>query len=299
MIDIPILSLKTDTVESKEIDYAKIHDDCFVNIEEVLKPQPVAISIGETNYKGNYYPISFGSYGDFSCIVGASKSKKTFLKSLFTACYIGGNSNHYAPDIKGHNFTGKYVIDFDTEQSEYHSQRVFRRVAEMVGANSEFYKPFALRRMSANERLEFIDWIFTKSPYSGKIGLCLIDGVADLVNDVNDLEASNNVAQKLLSWSAGVDEKSQCHIITVLHRNFGTKKPTGHLGSAVLKKAESVVFVEKDDDMVLVNPEYTRNQPFETFAFEVKSDWLPYVIGDYDNNVTIQESVDKKSQTKF
>jgi hypothetical protein len=33
-----------------------------------MKPQPVAISIGSSEYKGTNYPI-FSSYGDFSCIV--------------------------------------------------------------------------------------------------------------------------------------------------------------------------------------------------------------------------------------
>lgn len=292
---LPEIKLKSLSKENEPLDYNALHDEYFVNIEEVLKPQPVAISIGETEYKGNYYPISYGSYGDFSCIVGASKSKKTFLKSMFTACYIGGKSNIYADNIKGHNTYGKYIIDIDTEQSEYHSQRVFRRVAEMVGCNSEFYIPFALRKMSADERLDFINWIFTESKYAGNIGLALIDGVADLVNDVNDLEASNNVSQKLLKWSA----ENNCHIITVLHRNFQSKKPTGHLGSAVLKKAETVVFVEKDGDFVIVNPEYTRNQPFETFAFEVRKDWLPHVIGDYDSNFSIQDLSNKKSKPNF
>lgn len=296
---IELVQKKTIPEVEPEIDYKAIHDLHLVDIEQVLKPQPVALSIGETMYKGNHYPISFGSYGDFSCIVGASKSKKTFLKSLLTACYIGGNSNLYADMIKGHNTEGKYIIDIDTEQSEFHSQRVFRRVIEMVGANTKYYVPFALRKLSANERLNFIEWIFTKSQYAGKIGLCLIDGVADLVNDVNDLEASNNVAQKLLSWSAGESEKTQCHIITVLHRNFGTKKPTGHLGSAVLKKAETVVFVEKESELVLVNPEYTRNQPFETFAFEVNENWLPVVVGDYDTNYSVQDLSNKKSKAQF
>lgn len=289
------ITLKDEGLQELEVNYQFIHDTHFVDIEEVLKPQPVAISIGETNYKGNMYPISYGSYGDFSCIVGASKSKKTFLKSLLTACYIGGRSNLYADMIKGHDSAGKYVIDIDTEQSEYHSQRVFRRVIEMVDAPYEFYKPFALRKLSADERLNFIDWIFTESQYVGKIGLVLIDGVADLVNDVNDLKASNAVAQKLLKWSA----TEKCHIITILHRNFGTKKPTGHLGSAVLKKAETVIFVEKDGDLTIATPEYTRNQPFETFAYEVNSDWLPVVVGDYDSSEHVQKIENKKNHPNF
>jgi hypothetical protein len=54
-----------------------------------MKQQPVA-GIGTSVYKDNSYPIPFGSYGDFSCIVGASKSRKTFFKSMIEASYLGG-----------------------------------------------------------------------------------------------------------------------------------------------------------------------------------------------------------------
>ena len=294
MIEIPKIELKNEP-ELQEINFKNIHDLQFVDIEQVLKPQPVAISIGTSQYKGQNYAIPFGSYGDFSCIVGASKSKKTFLKSLLTACYIGGNSNNFANEIKGHNVGNKFIIDIDTEQSEFHAQRVFRRVAEMVGTNPTNYKPFALRTLSANERFKFIDWIFNESQYRGKIGLLIIDGVADLVNDVNNLEQSNEVSQKLLEWSGN----ENCHIITVLHRNFGSNKPTGHLGSSVLKKAETVVFVEKENDAVLVTSEYSRNQPFENFAFEVNENWLPFVINETEKNATIQQIFNNKNKPNF
>lgn len=283
--------IKIEYTDHSITDFKKLHDEHFISVDEILKPQPVAISIGHSLYKGTTYPIAMGSYGDFSCIVGASKAKKSFFKSMLIAGYIGGNSSLYAESIKGHDRGEKYVIDIDTEQSEYHSQRVFKRVVEMVGINPDFYKPFSLRKLSANERFEFINWLFTESQYAGKIGLVSIDGIADLVNDVNDLEASNNVTQKLLEWSA----KENCHIITVLHRNFGTKKPTGHLGSAVLKKAETVIFVEKEGDMTLVNPEYTRNQPFEPFAFAINNEWLPYVV-DYQFS---DKPINKKESPKF
>jgi len=294
MIELPKIELKNEP-EEQEIDFKKLHDDQFIDIDEVLKPQPVAISIGSSQYKGQNYPIPFGSYGDFSCIVGASKSKKTFLKSLLTACYIGGNANLYSNEIKGHNVGNKWIIDIDTEQSEFHAQRVFRRVAEMVGVNPRNYKPFALRTLSANERLKFIDWIFNQSQYKNNIGLLIIDGVADLVNDVNNLEASNDVAQKLLEWSGNAN----CHIVTVLHRNFGSNKPTGHLGSAVLKKAETVVFVEKDDDNVLVTSEYSRNQPFENFAFTVNENWLPIVVNEKNLKQEIDAIFSKKNKPNF
>jgi hypothetical protein len=294
MIELPKIELKPEP-ETTNLDFKKIHNEQFVNIEEILKPQPVAISIGTSQYKGQNYPIPFGSYGDFSCIVGASKSKKTFLKSLITACYIGGNANLYSTDILGHNVGNKWIIDIDTEQSQFHAQRVFRRVAEMVGVNPINYKPFSLRTLSANERLAFIDWIFNESQYKNNIGLLIIDGVADLVNDVNNLEQSNEMSQKLLEWSGNAN----CHIITVLHRNFGSKKPTGHLGSAVLKKAETVVFVEKDDENVLVTSEYSRNQPFENFAFTVNDNWLPMVIDEKIVKQEIEKKFNQKNKPTF
>ena len=57
-----------------DIDFKAIHNKAFIDVSEELKPQPVAISIGQSEYKGKSYPIPFGSYGDFSCIVGASKA---------------------------------------------------------------------------------------------------------------------------------------------------------------------------------------------------------------------------------
>lgn len=261
-------------------DFNKLHNKAFVDVSEQLKPQPVAISIGESEYKGDLYPIPFGSYGDFSCIVGASKAKKSFFKSLIMASYAGGNAFKYSDNlIKGHNQEGKFIIDIDTEQSKFHSQRVFKRVCEMVGSNPDHYIPFSLREYSANERFDFIDWLFMESQYKGNIGLMSIDGAADLVNDVNDLQSSNKVTQKLLEWSAN----ENCHIITVLHRNFGSNKPTGHLGSSILKKSETVAFVEKQDDVTIVTPEYSRNIPFNDFGFSVNKEWLPFVTDDVPN----------------
>lgn len=257
-----------------EFDPKKMLAAARVDLLAKLPQQPIAISIGYHHYKGHKYPTPYGSYGDFSAIVGASKSKKTFLKSLLEACYLGGNAHRYAFEIQGHDQKDKYVASFDTEQSAYHTQRTGQRVIEMVGAKRDNYLPFALRPFSVHERLQFLEWFFRESDYKDNLGLVTIDGVADLVTNVNDEEQSYAVAQKLLEWS-GV---SNSHIITVLHRNFQSNKPTGHLGSAVLKKAETVLFVEADGDDVRALPEYTRNISFDEFLYNVDEDWLPYVV---------------------
>lgn len=264
--------------EPLSIDFKEMLNNTLIDPSEELKPQPIAISIGSSNYKGVEYPIPFGSYGDFSCIVGASKSKKTFFKSMIEAGYIGGKSNIYNPSIKGHDSKDKFVISFDTEQSQYHTQRVQRRVLELVGANYDLYKTFSLRAYSPKERFDFIDWIVFESDFKDNIGLMSIDGYVDLVTDFNSLEQSTGLTEKLLQWTA----KGKMHCTGILHKNFGTAKPVGHVGSSVLKKAETVVFIEKDEERTIAKCEYSRNQSFEDITFQVDNhDWLPKQIIDF------------------
>tara|TARA_R110000824_G_scaffold235212_2_gene423924 strand:+ start:127 stop:954 length:828 start_codon:yes stop_codon:yes gene_type:complete len=260
------------TNEAKpEFDYSKMLSDSFVDVTEKIQQPPIALSIGTHQYKGKTFNNAFGTYGNFSVVAGASKARKSFFKSLAVASYIGGNSTYYAPDLKTHRATDKYVLDFDTEQSEYHSQRCFKRVTEMVGSNWENYKPFSLRKYTHKERLQFVEWCLMESDFKDNIGLVSIDGLADLVADVNDLTACNNLVQKLLTWT----DVSMCHLMGVIHTNFGSSKPTGHLGSSLMKKAESVCMLEHKIDSSSVKFPYTRDYPIDDFEFIINSDGLP------------------------
>lgn len=261
-------------------DFSKMFLDSYIDPSEEIKNQPVAISVGSSEYKGQFYPIPFGSYGDFSCIVGASKSRKTFFKSMIEAGYIGGQSNLLNPSIKGHGSKDRLVISLDTEQSKYHTQRVQRRVLELVGCNYDLYKTFSLRSYTPQERFEFVDWLVYESEYKNDIGLMSIDGYVDLVTDFNSLEQATGLTEKLLAWTAVPIKKDyqQMHITGILHKNFGSEKPVGHVGSSVLKKAETVVFIEKEDDLTVAKCEYSRNIEFHPITFSVNKDWLPYEV---------------------
>ena len=265
-----IEKLKLEDFQTEEIQFnpQDIYDKCLIDANEELPKPPIAISIG---YKWEEF-VPLVTYGNFCCIVGASKSMKSFLKSSFLACYVGGQAQNYFTNIKGHDSNGKYIIDIDTEQGKYHVQRAVKRVNTMIGTNYRGYQGFALRPQTAKERVKFIEWILKDSKYSGKIGVLSIDGVADLVDDVNDLKASNEITQKLMTWS----NDYKIAIITVIHKNFGTEKATGHLGSAVLKKAETVAFVNKDGQIVTVNAKYSRNIPFDDFTFTVNEHGIPH-----------------------
>lgn len=95
-----------------------------------------------------------------------------------------------------------------------------------------------------------------------------------MINDFNSLTESNRLSSALLKWTS----EANCHITGVLHKNFGTSKPVGHIGSAILKKAETVAFVARNQE----NPQvydvtcaYSRNYPFDAFQFEIGDDHLP------------------------
>ena len=252
-------------------DFTHIHREAFVDVNAKLLMPPLAISIGTHEYRGDSIPNAFGTYGNFSCVVGASKSRKSFFKSLLIASYIGGNSVEYAPDFRSHRTDESFILDFDTEQSQYHSQRVFKRVCEIAGSNSEYYKPYSLRKYDFRERLEFIEWCMLESDYKDNIGLVSIDGFADLVADVNSLVECNELVQKLLKWT----DVSQCHLTGILHTNFGSDKATGHLGSAIMKKAETVCVLEYGEQATSVKFKYTRGFPIDAFDFRIGNDGLP------------------------
>ncbi len=76
----------------------------------------------------------------------------------------------------------------------------------------------------------------------GGIHSSLIDGVADLILDVNDPGESNAFVAELHSMAIQYD----CTINGVIHFNPGGEKSRGHLGSQLERKAETNLALEKD-----------------------------------------------------
>ena len=114
-----------------------------------------------------------------------------------------------------------------------------------------------------------------ESEYRNQIGLVTIDGYADLIKDFNNLEESTMLSNNLLKWT----DETKCHITGILHSTFGSRKPTGHAGSSVLKKAETVVFTEADGDNTKVTCDYSRNVSLNEFSFTIDSNtWLPKIV---------------------
>lgn len=259
-----------------EIDFDKIEQSCFVDLsEEMLHPE-ILLSIGTHEYKGKFYPTPIMTASEFSAIIATSKSKKTFLKSAFLACYIGGNSSILFPNVRSHRDSEYTILDFDTEQGKYYTQRTFRRVIEMVGASNDNYIGYATRHLSSNERLLLIDHCLkNQHKYKHPVKLVSIDGIADLVENTNDIVMSKEASDYIMKWTYMYN----IHITTIIHKSAVTNKPLGHLGTYVLKKAETVIDLEiQDDRSIKVSNPYSRGYRFDDFTFDINKDALPYLI---------------------
>ena len=255
-----------------------IDEHANVNPNDDIKYPPVALSCGsfelQTNRGRETYPIPIGTFGNISFIQAPPKTMKTYFLSLLASVFLN-NETKGKGSIRGHR-EKKEVLHVDTEQGRFHAQRVFKRVAIMSN-DKENYHTFALRQYSAKDRLSWIGWKLKSEP---DLGLVLIDGVADLVNDVNNIEECNFVVQKLMEWS----EIHNVHILTIIHSNYGSEKPTGWLGSSLEKKAETQMILEASGDGTIVRCRRSRGYPFKPFTFSVEND-TPYIVGDYANNL--------------
>ena len=274
-------SIQDDSKEVKRMEMQLLYDDAYVDISEEVKYPPVAISCGsytEKNTDGtnSEYPIPLGTYGNFSFVQAPPKVGKSFFTSLLTSAYLN-NGNKFTGKIKGHR-KGRNVIHFDTEQGRFHAQKVFRRPIMMNGLETDDkYYTYALRNMSPADRIDFIDYVLSDVLDGKNIGLIIIDGIADLVADVNNLEQCSVAVQKLMSWT----DEYKCHIVTVIHSNYGSDKPTGHLGSFLEKKAELQIKLEANHvnkGWVSVECKRSRNRGFEPFSFLINENGLPEFV---------------------
>ena len=282
--EIQIKKIQQDPFDFEDL-ISKTLVDLSVNVE---RPETL-ISIGSHLYKDKDYPTAVMTAGEFSCIVAPSKTKKSFLKSAICAAYVGGKSNSHFPNIKGHRDKDYYILDIDTEQSNYYATRTFKRVNEMTGIDYKNHIPFKMRALSVNERIELIKHLIYNSKYSDDTKLVFIDGIADLMLDVNDMEMSNIIANYLLKWT----EEKKIHICVVIHSAFGTSKATGNLGSTLIKKAESVLMLSPTDDtkkVIKTIHQYSRGYSFDEFHFSIKDkDALPYKVDDFKHEFEDEE----------
>ena len=253
------------------INYDSILSENRINTSiEVPKP-PIILSIKDVGTSYSKERRLF-TLGNFSAIKGKMKAKKTFLISLLTSSVIRGTD--YNEVFVGElPLDKKLVVYIDTEQGTWDSWNCINRIEKMAGTKENFMA-FNLRPFSPVERCEILEFIFNK--YKERIGLMILDGIADLVTALNDELEATRVTSMLLKYTALYNS----HISVVIHENKANDFATGHIGSAVLKKAEIIISVTKcknipdSSDVVC---DYSRGYGFEPFVMTINEHGYPYV----------------------
>ncbi len=94
--------------------------------------------------------------------------------------------------------------------------------------------------------------------------IIIIDGVRDLLSNINDPDQST----ELLTWLERITTTKDVHIINVLHMNKTDTNARGHLGSELLNKAEITIELELDErsNCTTVKCESSRDTPFSVFC---------------------------------
>ena len=264
--------------EERRMFFEMFKKQCFVDLNKRVDLPPIAIGCGSYTSQNSLglkkVDIPLCTYGNFSFIQAPPKSLKTFFVSLLTSTYVS-NTCEYRGQLKSFR-KDEHIVHFDTEQGMYHSQKVMKRTQRMNPSVdvSKFYHTYALREIGFKSRIEFIEACLEDLREDGKkIGLVIIDGIADLVSEANNQIESNEIVQKLMTWTTVFN----CHIITVIHINFGSDKPTGHLGSFLEKKTETQIELKFDSmtGKTMVSCKRSRNIPFKEFFFYLDDKTLP------------------------
>ena len=89
-----------------------------------------------------------------------------------------------------------------------------------------------LREQTPDKRKQIIGYMLENMP---DVGLLIIDGIRDLMYDINSPSESTDLINLLMRWSSGYN----LHIHTVLHLNKGDDNTRGHIGTELNNKAET------------------------------------------------------------
>ena len=251
-------------------------EDKIKMIGEALTPHPIVDECEidlSVEYEEPKFTLKFGGVGtlprgDIQAIKAKSKNGKSFLCAVFMASVFGSDvfpfeSLENAP----------VVLYFDTEQNKRNTAKLARCAHSLLGwdikQNHKDFHAYSLRTMETPERLPFID----KTISEQKPTITFIDGIADLIENFNDVEQSSDLINHLMRLSADND----CAIVCVLHTNKGKDDSgmKGHLGTMLLQKASDVFEVRKTDGTFNVTESDCRNQPIGDFAFSIDGHGVP------------------------
>ena len=216
-------------------------------------------------------------------VTGKAKSGKTFVTSMLIACCVIRDvlSFHRSCDDP------LRVLWYDTEQSDESTQDILKnRIQTLIKANinqtNDLFNPppsmennidvFNVRSVSWKDRRQLL--LEAVSHYGPD--LVIVDGIRDLVNDINDGVLAQEVMEELMHLA----DEQNCCIVCILHQNKGSEDHNlrGWIGTELMNKAFEVYACEKLMPQRVFKLEQTLTRKYDieqTLYFEVDEQGLP------------------------
>lgn len=214
---------------------------------------------------------------DLTTITGPAKSGKTFFTTMLMAAGAkAAGSDRKELELERIGEKPLKVMWYDTEQSRQTTKgilagRVFK-MAEGEDLDQQFFV-FNVRALTCEERREKLPLaIKTYRP-----DIVIIDGIADLLPDINDGPKATELMEQLLHLADEFD----CNIVIIIHLNRTGEKSNlrGWLGSVMLQKSYDVFVCGKVFGTSVLSVELSTSRRVhldKTLYYQVDAEGIPY-----------------------
>jgi hypothetical protein len=157
------------------------------------------------------------------------------------------------------NADGRAVLHFDSEQSPDDHWHMVGRALRRAGLREPppWFHSYCLTGLGATKAWLAVKEAMRQAHEANGTHSVLIDGVADMVPDVNDPGYCNAFVAELHDLAI----KNDCPIVGVIHFNPGGEKTRGHLGSQLERKAETNLRLDKENGITSVWSDKQRRAP--------------------------------------
>lgn len=240
----------------------------IVDMEHPSPMQDPLMILGDVNYRIK---------GEIAVLKAKKKSGKSSYVKIEVACMISpsgkvlGMSRSCFPGTD--TIREPYnVLWLDTEQSHATSDKCYRHVLQMAGLpldrNDSHLKMINLRMMDSKERLERLE----EETTSGVWDVVILDGVKDIVKNINDPIEVDNVMARIMQ----LVQDTKVAFITILHENPAkdTDKMRGWLGTELGNKAfeEQEIKLNKKTGVFTVINTDRREKAIPYYGFRYNED---------------------------
>lgn len=205
---------------------------------------------------------------EITAIKAKSKNGKGFLASIFAAVAAGAQFGSMSSTK-----SGLRVLYLDTEQGDANVHAIGERISTLANWETSYtlqhYCACKISKIEQSKRWEFSTTLIeTLHP-----DVVVLDGIADLITDFNDVEASKGAVTQVLKTARNFNTA----IIAIIHTNKGKEDHgmKGHLGTLLEQKAFAVFEVEAKNGVFNVKSTESRHVPFPDFSFTVGAEGIP------------------------